>query len=889
MIKFALSLFVLLNCYSMVVAQEVKLVATIKHERTGNFPSGVMLDLTPDGKYLATKINNGEVKVWETVTGKFVRTLNEGIESRDYFYGRISFTRDGNFLVIPDGEINSKVIDFETGTLVETLEGPFYAMVSPDGRYFVSATFDRKKITNTIQLRETASWKILWSVTVPFSQNDGPPMGFSPDGKYFFVVERNIRVWESASGKLVGNVYANYSSTAEFLPNSKQILMAGTMGAKIITPAGAPVRTLYASAESVRDAKVSPDGKHAVISGSFGLELREVATAKRIWLNDDAQSGDIRISPDGKYAVTTGSYFPSIWETATGKLVRELTENDGSFRADNILFTPDGKYLLTSMSFGNIVNIWELTNVVVIPKPTAPPSVIVSSIELSDANGDANNILDGNEKAEIKLKLSNSGKGKAYNLIADIKAISVITGIELPKQFAIGDLAPGESKTVSLPISASMQVESGAKELEIVLKEGNGFDSDPVRVSFTVQKFKNPAVAIADHKFSTDGDRVKLNLPISIEIILQNRGQGDATNIKVTFSNPANVFAGSGTNFSVDLLKPNESRNISYSFFANKSYTGKDIPIEVTVTEKYNKYGDKQTFKVSLAENLAETQVVTIAGKSEKDVQIDNVTLRPVVTATPTVDESAKSISAGGVPTYYSLFIGVEKYQYSSAGLSNLDKPVNDATQLRNALLTGYVFPEDKSTFLKNPTRSEIIKALETLGRKLTAKDNLLIFYAGHGYWDEQLEIGYWIPSDGRPLDDDDKSNWISNSTIRDYIKGIKSRHTLLITDACFGGGIFKTRDMSSELTASSMSGIYKLTSRKAMTSGTLTTVPDESAFMKFLVKRLTENTSEYLSARQVFYSIETPTMNMTNTVPQYGVIQGTDDEGGDFVFIKKQ
>jgi len=72
------------------------------------------------------------------------------------------------------------------------------------------------------------------------------------------------------------------------------------------------------------------------------------------------------------------------------------------------------------------------------------------------------------------------------------------------------------------------------------------------------------------------------------------------------------------------------------------------------------------------------------------------------------------------------------------------------------------------------------------------------------------------------------------------------------------------------------------------MTSGTLTTVPDESKFMQFLIKRLSDNEDKYLTTRQLFYSLEVAVLNNTNAVPQLGVIQDTGDEGGDFIFIKR-
>jgi hypothetical protein len=250
---------------------------------------------------------------------------------------------------------------------------------------------------------------------------------------------------------------------------------------------------------------------------------------------------------------------------------------------------------------------------------------------------------------------------------------------------------------------------------------------------------------------------------------------------------------------------------------------------------------------------------------------------------TPPVTKPADDLPVAGVPSYHALIIAVENYPNTS-GLVPLNQPVKDGSKLYLALTGKYNFPKEQTTLLKNPTRTEILQALEDMSKKITPKENIIIFYAGHGVWDERLKVGYWLPSDATI---NNKANWIANSTLRDYIAGIQAKHTLLITDACFSGSIFKSRDAG--ITDYAMAKIYQLPSRKAMTSGTLSTVPDESKFMEYLLKRLNENNEKYLTAKQLFFSLETAVLNNTHTVPQYGTIQDTGDEGGDFVFVKKE
>ena len=234
------------------------------------------------------------------------------------------------------------------------------------------------------------------------------------------------------------------------------------------------------------------------------------------------------------------------------------------------------------------------------------------------------------------------------------------------------------------------------------------------------------------------------------------------------------------------------------------------------------------------------------------------------------------------VGSYYALIIGVD--QYADPQIVDLDNPVSDAKALKKVLQEQYIFDEDNITFIENATRAQIIDALDALSKKVTQKDNVLVFYAGHGYWDEQAEIGYWIPADGRKSS---TADWFRNSTLTDQLRSIQSKHTLLIADACFSGGIFKARAAFMDASLA-INKKYEMASRKAMTSGTLTEVPDRSAFLKYLVRRLEANSQKYLSVSTLFYSFEEAVINNSDVRPQYGTIQKVGDEGGEFIFIRR-
>ena len=123
--------------------------------------------------------------------------------------------------------------------------------------------------------------------------------------------------------------------------------------------------------------------------------------------------------------------------------------------------------------------------------------------------------------------------------------------------------------------------------------------------------------------------------------------------------------------------------------------------------------------------------------------------------------------------------------------MTDLEEPGKDAANIKRKLETEYTFEPKNVVMLSDPSRGQILDQFDRLSRELTEKDNLLVFYAGHGYWDEQTSQGYWLPSDASQ---NRRRDWIANSTVVDYMNGIKTKHTLLVADACFSGGIFKTR-----------------------------------------------------------------------------------------------
>ena len=250
--------------------------------------------------------------------------------------------------------------------------------------------------------------------------------------------------------------------------------------------------------------------------------------------------------------------------------------------------------------------------------------------------------------------------------------------------------------------------------------------------------------------------------------------------------------------------------------------------------------------------------------------------------------EPAASISVG---PYYALVIGINDYR---APLPKLKTAVYDATEVARMLQDHYGFQPPK--VLRNPTRKEIMLALNQYRHSLPAKSNLLIYYAGHGQEDQKTKQAYWLPADA---DLESDVNWISASTITQEISGIPAQHILVVSDSCYSGGLARSIPPLSIKPGEREAYFRKMLespSRTLMASGRDEPVADDgtaghSKFAYVLLASLLQIEDDRFTAAYLFQTyIQQGVAGEVGSqqVPQYSPIQSSGHEWGDFVFNRK-
>ena len=248
----------------------------------------------------------------------------------------------------------------------------------------------------------------------------------------------------------------------------------------------------------------------------------------------------------------------------------------------------------------------------------------------------------------------------------------------------------------------------------------------------------------------------------------------------------------------------------------------------------------------------------------------------------------SKALEEIEMGNYYALIIGIDEY---SGVWSPLNNAVNDARGIKETLEQKYNFDDFITLYNEEATRNNIIRKFETLMEKVEENDNVLIYYSGHGEYRESLNKGYWVPFDSQT---GSISEYISNSDIQTFLGGIKSKHTLLVSDACFSGDLFrgKTISVPFENTEKYYKEVHSKISRQAITSGGIQPVIDggrdgHSVFTYYFLKALDNNEAKLLDASQLFNEIKIPVINNSEQTPEFRPIKNTGDEGGQFIFIR--
>ena len=276
---------------------------------------------------------------------------------------------------------------------------------------------------------------------------------------------------------------------------------------------------------------------------------------------------------------------------------------------------------------------------------------------------------------------------------------------------------------------------------------------------------------------------------------------------------------------------------------------------------------------------------------NKKLLSLKSISQKRAVDPEISTDDIVQDIEFGN---FHALLIGNENYN----NLDRLDSAIEDATDLSEVLANQYGF---ETELLIDASRSEILTKLNEYRFGLSERDNFLLFYAGHGIYDEQADEGFWQPIDATSTDE----NWITNDRITSTLRGFKSKNIMVVADSCYSGVVFRsgnsTADRQTKVILSSeyLRSMLEKRTRVAITSGGMEPVIDSlpgsrnSVFSGAFIKKL-RNSDKILTAQELFLSVSEEVITSAaemglEQTPGYAGIRRSGHDGGDFLFVPKK
>ncbi|MFA4839385.1 MAG: caspase family protein [Candidatus Neomarinimicrobiota bacterium] len=415
---------------------------------------------------------------------------------------------------------------------------------------------------------------------------------------------------------------------------------------------------------------------------------------------------------------------------------------------------------------------------VAVSKSVIPPELTMR-VAFSESNG--NGFLDAGEKGQVKVTITNSGKGSAIGVTVNLKPEAKDAGVTFDATKFIGEIPAGQSRSATLEINTNKSVQRKINQFTISAMETYGFPPDPVQVSFETYPFIPPKIELVDYGITTATGEAVIRPGVNVEVQarVQNRGQGSAEKVNFKINLPDGVYFApeSKTEYQFGTLKPGEYKDLVFSLIPSKR-VAKEITVNIGFSEE-NTSG-------ALPLNLAiEKPLKTVGQLVVKGQELSQTTLPDVATVSVDIEKDIPQTKTLRAQDFAVVF-GIEMYK----NVPGVTFARRDAQWMKTYIEKVLGIPAGNIYFKTDADVSlaEFRVAFSGWLQKRVQKgvSNVYIYYAGHGAPELKEKKAYLIPYDGNP-NYPEQSGYELTKLYED-LNALDAKTVTVFLDACFSG-----------------------------------------------------------------------------------------------------
>jgi eukaryotic-like serine/threonine-protein kinase len=329
-----------------------------------------------DGEFLASAVGDGAVKVWNSRTGKLIRTLKNAHPDSVY---SVAFHRDGRHLASAGADQKVKVWDWTTGRNVWTCPSPsdadhnrgtgYVVVFSPDGRRLAAGS------DGAVNVWDWQKEQLL--LTLPGHARKGISVAFSPDGRRLASGSwsGDVMIWDAETGQLLHTLSEHRASVSAlaFSPDGRRLVSASFDRSLIVWDAttGQRLRHIEGHVGLVLGvAFSSPDGSRLASAGEDKtVRVWEAETSREVLdLRGHTEwSLGVAVSLDGpRLASAGGDGRVRVWDATPlwgdeGQEAFTLSQEAGEVWT--VAVDPDGRRLASAGLGANTpVKVWDVSS-----------------------------------------------------------------------------------------------------------------------------------------------------------------------------------------------------------------------------------------------------------------------------------------------------------------------------------------------------------------------------------------------------------------------------------------------------------------------------------------------------------------------------------------------